>query len=41
MCTNMRGARVSEELSHDVGIPVFDSAIVTLQAGLRLANGLA
>ena len=41
LCTNMRGARVSEELSHDVGIPVFDSAIVTLQAGLRLADGLA
>ena len=40
MCTNMRGARVSEQLSRDVGIPVFDSAIVTLQAGLRLAHGL-
>jgi maleate isomerase len=40
MCTNMRGARVSEELSDELGIPVFDSATVTLQAGLRLANGL-
>ena len=40
MCTNMRGARVSEQLSQEVGIPVFDSAIVTLQAGLRLAHGL-
>ena len=41
MCTNMRGARVSEKLSDELGIPVFDSAIVTLQAGLRLAEGLA
>jgi maleate isomerase len=41
MCTNMRGAGVSEQLSRDVGIPVFDSAIVTLQAGLRLADGLS
>jgi len=40
MCTNMHGARVSEQLSHDLSIPVFDSAVVTLQAGLRLANGL-
>jgi maleate isomerase len=40
MCTNMRGARVSEELSDELGIPVFDSATVTLQTGLRLANGL-
>ena len=38
MCTNMRGARVAKELSDEVGIPVFDSAVVTLQAGLRLAN---
>lgn len=41
MCTNMRGARVSEKLSDELGIPVFDSAIVTLEAGLRLAEGLA
>lgn len=40
MCTNMRGARVSETLSVELGIPVFDSAIVTLQAGLRLADSL-
>jgi maleate isomerase len=38
MCTNLRGAKVSEQLSRDVGIPIFDSAIVTLQAGLRLAG---
>ena len=38
MCTNMRGARVAKELSDEIGIPVFDSAIATLQAGLRLAN---
>lgn len=38
MCTNLRGAKVSERLSCDVGIPVFDSAKVTLQAGLRLAG---
>jgi hypothetical protein len=31
---------VSEELSDELGIPVFDSATVTLQTGLRLANGL-
>jgi hypothetical protein len=34
----MRGARVAKELSDEIGIPVFDSAAVTLQAGLRLAN---
>jgi len=38
MCTNMRGAGVAKELSDEIGIPVFDSAVVTLQAGLRLAN---
>jgi maleate isomerase len=38
MCTNLRGAKVSEQLSRDIGIPIFDSAIVTLQAGLRLAG---
>ena len=36
MCTNLRGAGVAEDLSKQLGIPVIDSAVATLEAGLRL-----
>jgi len=36
MCTNLRGARVADNLSKELGIPVIDSAAATLQAGYRL-----
>ena len=39
MCTNLRGARVAEDLSKRLGLPVIDSAAATLQAGSRLISG--
>ena len=39
MCTNLRGAGVAENLSKQLGLPVLDSAIATLQAGSRLISG--
>ena len=38
MCTNLRGAAVSKDLSTQLGLPVIDSAAATLQAGSRLIN---
>ena len=38
MCTNLRGALVVEALSKDIGIPIIDSAVATLEAGLRLIS---
>ena len=35
MCTNMRGAEVATALEAELGIPVMDSALATLWAGLR------
>lgn len=35
-CTNVRGAEVSEELEHELGIPVLDSCVVGLWGALRL-----
>lgn len=36
MCTNLRGSRVADNLSKELGIPIIDSAAATLQAGYRL-----
>ena len=38
MCTNLRGASVAEDLSKEVGVPVIDSAVATLEAGSRLIS---
>lgn len=38
MCTNMFGATIAAPLTAETGIPVIDSAAITLQAGLRLAK---
>jgi len=38
MCTNMCGATIAAPLTAETGIPVIDSAAITLQAGLRLAK---
>ena len=38
MCTNMLGATVAPSLEMEIGIPILDSATVTLQAGRRLAD---
>ena len=38
MCTNLRGASVAEELSKQLGVPVIDSAVATLDAGFRLIS---
>jgi maleate isomerase len=39
MCTNLRGARVADDLSKSLGIPIIDSALATLQAGAGLVSG--
>ena len=38
MCTNMFGATIAATLTEEIGIPVIDSAAITLEAGLRLAK---
>ena len=38
MCTNLRGAAVAKNLSKQLGIPIIDSAVTTLQAGSRLIS---
>jgi len=38
MCTNLRGARLAEDLSKELGVPVIDSAVATLDAGSRLIS---
>lgn len=36
MCTNLRGAAVASALSTELGLPVIDSAAITITAGLDL-----
>jgi maleate isomerase len=38
MCTNLKGACVADNLSKSLHIPVIDSAVATLQAGLRIVS---
>lgn len=38
MCTNMFGATIAATLTEEIGIPVIDSAAITLEAGMRLAK---
>ena len=38
MCTNLQGARVADDLSKSLRIPVIDSAVATLQAGFRIIS---
>jgi maleate isomerase len=39
MCTNLKGARVADDLSRSLQIPVIDSAVATLLAGSRIISG--
>jgi len=37
-CTNLRGSEVSQELEHELGIPVLDSVVVGLWGALQLLD---
>ncbi len=41
MCTNLRGSGVADALTHELGVPVIDSAAATITAAVDLAAHLS